>query len=155
MTYPAAKDAPDILAFPPAVTLGAVVAAVALDWLWPLGSPPRLVWLGGLLIVMAFGVAGAGVRAFKAAKTNVDPRKPALILVETGPYQFSRNPMYLGMVVLQIGVALAFAVEWALIGAVVVWAVLHWGVVLREEAYLSAKFGAPYEAYLQRTRRWL
>ena len=62
---------------------------------------------------------------------------------------------YLGMVALQLGVALTFAVEWALIGAVVVWSILHWGVVLREEAYLTAKFGAPYEAYLRRTRRWL
>ena len=155
MTYPAAKDAPDILAFPPAVTLGAVLAAVVLDWLWPLGSPPQMAWLGGLLILMAFGIAGAGIRAFKAAKTNVDPRKPSLVLVETGPYQFTRNPMYLGMVALQLGVALTFAVEWALIGAVVVWSILHWGVVLREEAYLTAKFGAPYEAYLRRTRRWL
>ena len=51
--------------------------------------------------------------------------------------------------------ALTFAIDWALITAVALWAVLHYGVVLREEAYLSAKFGAPYTEYLTRTRRWI
>lgn len=155
MTDAPAKDAPDIVAFPPGVAVGALGVAVVLEWLIPLAIVPRITVLGVVIILASIAIAGAGIRAFKAADTNVDPRKPTLVLVETGPYRFTRNPMYLGMVLLQIGVALGFGVDWAVPGAVAVWAILHWGVVLREEAYLTGKFGAPYKAFLGRTRRWL
>ena len=151
---------PDIAIYPPTVSVAAPLVAVALEWLVPLDILPPV---GSLTVlvpgVLLLGVAGAlavtGSRAFNAAGTNVDPREPALALVRTGPYQFTRNPMYLGMVILQLGLALTFSLDWALFGAVCVWAVLHFGVVLREEAYLSAGFGEAYSSYLAQTRRWL
>jgi protein-S-isoprenylcysteine O-methyltransferase Ste14 len=154
-----AEDRPDIVAFPPLLALGAVIAAVVLGWLLPLHflPPPAPVTVlpGLLLIVAALALVLWGDRAFKRAGTNVNPRRPALHLVETGPYRFTRNPMYLGMVVFLFGLGLAASLDWALILTPVLWAALHFGVVLREEAYLSAKFGAPYVAFLGRTRRWI
>ncbi len=155
------RDAPDILIFPPLASVTAPITAVALEWICPLGLVPPafssswIVVLGILALGLAGTLAISGERAFRAANTNVDPRQPALTLVETGPYRFTRNPMYLGMVVLQIGLGLTFSLDWTILTAPILWAVLNWGVVTREETYLAGKFGAPYAEYLTRTRRWI
>lgn len=154
------RDRPDIVIFPPLASAIAPAAAIVLEWLVPLGLLPAPgAWAGlvpGLvLLLLAGGLAISGARAFKRAGTNVNPHQPALKLVETGPYRFTRNPMYLGMVIFQIGLALTFSLDWAIPIAVILWAVLHYGVVLREEEYLTAKFGGAYEGFLRRTRRWL
>jgi protein-S-isoprenylcysteine O-methyltransferase Ste14 len=156
----ASPDTPGVAFFPPAGFFGAILAAVALEAVLPLGLllPPLtqpLAAFGIALAVAAVGLAGWGSRTFKRAGTNVNPHKPALRLVESGPFRFTRNPMYLGMVAFLPGLALAASLDWALLLAPVLWAALHFGVVLREEAYLTAKFGEPYIAYLARTRRWL
>ena len=156
----AEADRPDIVIFPPLALLIAVAGAVALEWLWPLAIVPKpfALWstaAGVVLSLAAAALAVAGSRTFRRAGTNVDPRRPALKLVETGPYRFTRNPMYLGMVGLELGLALTFSLDWALIGAVLLALVLHFGVVLREEAYMTARFGAAYTGFRSRTRRWL
>lgn len=151
---------PNIAVYPPAVSVIAPTVAVALEWLAPLDLLPKA---GDMAIavpgVMLLGLAGwlaiSGERAFRAAGTNVDPKQPALTLVRGGPYRFSRNPMYLGMVVLQVGLALTFSLDWAIFGAVSVFMLLHFRVVLREEAYLTGLFGADYSDYVAQTRRWL
>lgn len=153
------SDRPNILVLPPLVALGAAVLAIVLEWLAPLGwLPPRgsaLVAIGVVILVVGVLIAVSGMRAFKQAGTNIDPRQPALKIVRDGPYRFTRNPMYLGLVLLQPGLALAFSLDWALLLTPIVWAILHWGVVLREEAYLEEKFGDPYRDLLASTRRWL
>ncbi|MEM9320898.1 MAG: isoprenylcysteine carboxylmethyltransferase family protein [Pseudomonadota bacterium] len=154
------RDAPDILIFPPLAAGLAVFAAIALEWLAPLGvlpppGAPALLVFGIILLAAAIGVALWGIATFRAGGTNVDPRQPALRLVEGGPFRFTRNPMYLGMVLFQLGLALAASLDWSVMLAPLLWGVLHFGVVLREEAYLTAKFGAPYTEFLTRTRRWL
>ncbi len=151
---------PKIAVFPPLVSVVVPVAAMALEGLAPLRVLPSvgtgLILLPGIaLLLLAGWLAISGARAFKKAGKNVDPRQPALTLVTDGPYRFTRNPMYLGMTVLQFGLALTFSLDWALFGALIVWALLHYGVVLREEAYLTELFGAPYEDLLKTTRRWL
>lgn len=155
-----AVDRPDIVIFPPLAMLIAIVAAVTLEWLLPLQilPPPFPFWMtaiGALLVLASLAVAGSGARTFAKSGTNIDVRQPTLKVVETGPYRFIRNPMYLGMVGAQFGLAFAFSLDWALIGGVALWAVLHYGVVLREEAYLTAKFGETYTAFMGRTHRWL
>lgn len=155
-----ADDRPNLLFFPPLGFAVAVALSVVLQWLAPLGlMPPRFTgWalaLGLALIAAALGLALWGERTFKRAGTHVNPQRPALALVEDGPYRFTRNPMYLGMVLFLVGLGFAFALDWALPLAVALWAALHFGVVLREEAYLAAKFGDPYRVFIGRTRRWL
>ncbi|MEX0286721.1 MAG: isoprenylcysteine carboxylmethyltransferase family protein [Paracoccaceae bacterium] len=153
------QSAPQIAVFPPLAAMIAAVGAVVMEWMAPLNLLPSgwfaMTLPGVALFVLSVAFPVAGARAFKQADTNVDPRKPALNLVLSGPYKFTRNPMYLGMVLFQLALALTFAIDWALITAVALWAVLHFGVVLREEAYLTDIFGQPYTDYLGQTRRWL
>ncbi|WP_158967399.1 methyltransferase family protein [Chachezhania sediminis] len=151
---------PDILVYPPLLAAGAIVVVAALHWLAPLHVLPPfgrpLLLIPGLLVLALSGWLGvAGVLAFRAAGTNVNPHKPALVLVRAGPYRFTRNPMYLGIVLLLVGLGLALSLDWALPMAAVVWALLHFGVVLREEAYLTELWGTPYTDYLKDTRRWV
>lgn len=159
-TAPATNETPDILVFPPLLAAAGPVAAALLGWLLPLRLLPPLglsgiAVPGALLLVAGGALAFWGKRTFEKAATNVNPHRPALWLVENGPYRFTRNPMYLGIVLAELGLALALSLDWLLLLTPVIWAVLHWGVVLREEAYLTRRFGQPYTDFLSRTRRWI
>lgn len=159
-TAPATNETPDILVFPPLLAAAGPVAAALLGWLLPLRLLPPLglsgiAVPGALLLVAGGALAFWGKRTFEKAATNVNPHRPALRLVENGPYRFTRNPMYLGIVLAELGLALALSLDWLLLLTPVIWAVLHWGVVLREEAYLTRRFGQPYTDFLSRTRRWI
>lgn len=154
------RDAPDLPVLPPVIPLAGLALAVLLGWLLPLGYlPPPLApvasIVGLLLLATGFGVAIAGGMAFRRAQTNVDPRKPSLVLVETGPYRLTRNPMYAGFLLAFAGIGLIASLDWSLPLLPLVWLGLHHLVVLREEDYLARRFGAPYEAFRARTRRWL
>lgn len=154
------RDRPDIIVFPPfAFFLAVALTFVLRHWL-PLGVldvvPQEILLVVGIAIVAAglwFNIAG--VLAFRHGETNVNPRKPALTVVQSGPYRFSRNPMYLGIILIVAGLGIAVATLWGPIMAFPLWAILHWGVVLREERYLKSKFGDDYSSLLNRTRRWL
>lgn len=153
-------DAPPVKIHPPALSVMAPAMALLLEWLIPVHILPSFGFgltavCGVLLLLFSGWLAIAGERAFKQAGTNVDPRQPSTAIVTDGPYRFTRNPMYLGMVVLQFGLALTFSLDWALIGGVIVWTCLNFLVVPYEEEYLKERFGAPYIAYLSRVRRWL
>ncbi|MEM7189577.1 MAG: isoprenylcysteine carboxylmethyltransferase family protein, partial [Pseudomonadota bacterium] len=153
------KDHPDVIAFPPLIFLaclliGAGLTAVLPGFLPPAYSPTLLI--PGLVVVAGAGaLALSGILAFRQAGTNVEPHKPSLVLVHDGPYRFTRNPMYAGLILMLLGLSLIFSVDCGLFMVPVLALVLHFGVVLREEAYLTAKFGAPYSAYLAETRRWI
>ncbi|GGE46376.1 methyltransferase family protein [Actibacterium pelagium] len=153
------QDTANILVFPPSVSVAAPAFAGLMEWLLPYGILPApggsMLVAGVLLMLLAGGLAVSGTRAFKRAKTNIDPRQPALVLVNDGPYRFTRNPMYLGMITLNLGLTLAASLDWGLLTTPLLALTLHFGVVLREEAYLKTKFGEPYAMLLKRTRRWL
>lgn len=153
------RDAPDLIVLPPLIPLAGLALAALLEWLAPLGFLPRPLAVAPSitgLTVAAAGFAGmiVGAMTFRRAATNVDPRKPALRLVGTGPYRFTRNPMYVGFLLVFLGLGLIASLDWTLPLLPLVWLALHHGVVLREEAYLSRRFGAEYEAFRARTRRW-
>lgn len=153
-------DAPKILFFPPYLFFGAVVLAAALEWLVPLGVLPHRfsplpIVIGALLLAVAAWLELSANRRFSKAETNVNPRRPALRVVRGGAYRFTRNPMYLGMLLIVLGLSLVFSLDWGIAILPLLWAALHWGVVLREEAYLTEKFGDDYKALLKATRRWL
>jgi len=89
------------------------------------------------------------------AGTNVRPDRPATALVTGGPFRFSRNPLYLSLITLYVGITLLFDALWPLILLVPVLAFVHWGIVKREEHYLELKFGDAYRDYKTRVRRWI
>jgi protein-S-isoprenylcysteine O-methyltransferase Ste14 len=105
--------------------------------------------VGGLLI------DGAAVQGFRRKGTPAEPWKEATALETEGLYRFSRNPIYLGYAIAYAGIAVAMNSLIALALLIPCMVVIDRFVVLREEAYLSRKFGAAYDAYRSRVRRWL
>ena len=155
-----AKDRPDILVIPPLALLLAIIVSVLLERWIPLGLLPPFPWTPGLIIGLPLLAASlaldiSGGTKFMREKTPINPYKTPTKIVTSGAYRFTRNPMYLGMLGTLFSLAPAFSVDWALVTTPILWAVLHYGVVLPEEAYLREKFGADYEALLASTRRWL
>jgi protein-S-isoprenylcysteine O-methyltransferase Ste14 len=136
----------------------ALVAGVAVDRLHPLRFVPASVpgaWIGGAIFAIAFALAIWAIVTIRKAGTQVETYKPTTTIVVDGPYRFTRNPIYLGMVLGQIGVAVAFDSLWILATLVLFYLVIRYGVIAREEAYLEHKFGDVYLGYKSRVRRWL
>lgn len=139
-----------VLALGLAWAINARAGPVGLDS-WPrtfLAIGTLLVLLGFALILWAFG-------NFRRAGTAILPVRSTTQIVERGPYVFTRNPMYLGMTAVYTGIALAFALDWAVILLPGVLAVVYLYVIRKEERYLSAKFGQEYLDYKKRVRRWI
>jgi protein-S-isoprenylcysteine O-methyltransferase Ste14 len=112
--------------------------------------------IAGSLIVCGAGFFAIWAeRVMKAAGTNIRPDKPALAIVTTGPFCFSRNPMYVSLCALQLGIALLINGVMPLVFLLPLILVLHFGVIKREERYLMTKFGNEYLSFKNRTRRWL
>lgn len=146
---------------PPFLYAAGFLAGLALErWVvrLPLGGRaprPALVILGWLGILLGLAYAGWGLATFFRARTAIMPIRPASRLVTSGPYRFSRNPMYVGLSVLYVGLALLFDVGWPLLLLPGVLALLQVLVIRKEERYLASAFGNEYAEYRQRVRRWL
>lgn len=95
------------------------------------------------------------MQMFRRAGTHVAPGQPAAALVTAGPYRFTRNPIYIGFVLVYFGLSIVLTSVWILLLLLPVVLILQRGVVLREEAYLERKFGEAYRAYTARVPRWL
>lgn len=161
MTTPPAQDAAKVRVFPPLLPLITVLAGWGLEQLRPLGpgplpGPPASYLLGGVVIIGA--VAGLGIWAIRTMRRtgqSENPYRPTTEIVERGPYRFTRNPMYLQMLLACIGIALMVQNIWMILLTPLCALALMTLVIRPEEAYLEAKFGAAYLAYKKRVRRWL
>ena len=143
---------------PPLIFVGGFLIGLAFEYVIPVAAPPLpervavgLVGLAGFLYfdslaMRGFGRAGTSVLPFGDRTTAI---------VTDGPYRFSRNPMYVGMTSLYVGVAAAAGVVWAFAALPIVLVVIRYYVIAREEAYLAAKFGDSYREYQSRVRRWI
>lgn len=153
------KDNPGVIAPPPSIYLAALLAGLLLNYFFPLSIffVPRLAGLiiGVALTAVAGFVIVASFQAFSLAKTNVEPWKPTTAIVTTGVYAFSRNPIYLAMTMLYLGAALLLSSLWILLLLAPVLLLINFGVIVREENYLTVKFGDEYAAYKKRVRRWI
>jgi protein-S-isoprenylcysteine O-methyltransferase Ste14 len=154
-----APDVAGVIALPPLIFLGFLAVAAVLEGIVPLWvrvahSLARDV-SGAMLVAGGFFIIAVGTRLFAAAGTNVPPTLPTTALVVDGIYRRTRNPLYLGMILVFLGLGIAAGSLWA-IGLVVplLW-VINVGVVKREERYLERKFGDTYRAYKGRVRRWI
>jgi len=111
--------------------------------------------IGTVLLIAGLAWMASGLVTFGAKRTAVIPHRPARLLVQSGPYRFTRNPMYVGRACAYVGLSIVLNWVWPLILLPVVLIVLTTAVIRREETYLRAAFGADYEAYCRRVRRWL
>jgi len=110
---------------------------------------------GTLLCIGALVIGGSGVREFHRHHTPTNPFKPRTALVTTGVFRYTRNPMYLGFALLALGVAIALDSLAFLLAAVALTALLQVAVIRPEERSLRTSFGAAFDAYASRTRRWI
>lgn len=153
------RDNPGVVAPPPAIYFAGLVAGLIFNYVFPatIVFLPRMaeIIIGIVFVVIAGFVIFAAFRAFSRAKTNVEPWKPTTAIVASGVYRFSRNPIYLAMILLYTGAGLLLDSLWVLLFAVPVLFLINFGVILREEKYLTAKFGGEYLDYQKRVRRWL
>jgi protein-S-isoprenylcysteine O-methyltransferase Ste14 len=143
--------------FPPAIPVVALLLGWGAGRLWPIDVnwPVWFQWVGWALVIASVVLAVSAVRTFRRHHTAVNPLGQVRTVVASGPFRYTRNPMYLSLLVLHVGGTLAFRLPWAAILFVPVFLALQFGVIVPEEAYLAAECGEPYRLYRQRVRRWL
>ena len=150
------RDNPGVIVFPPLLYGIAFAVVLALRWFWPMPIFDNAVafWPGLALVVFGAGIAIWGRNALQAAGTNVSPSLPTTAIVTSGPFRFSRNPLYIAITLVYIGLTLAFNTWWGIVVLVPLLILMHRGVVLREERYLDEKFGETYRQYCSKVRRY-
>jgi len=153
----ASQDIPGVIAKPPLLYVAALLAGLGLDWLRPLPIGLGLGGVAGGLLPAIAGVAlcAVAIRHFNRAATPYQTDRQSQVLVTSGPYRLSRNPIYIGLTTIYAGLALAAGGWWPFVLLPVLLAVMEWGVIRREERYLDARFGQAYRDYRARVRRWL
>ena len=141
---------------PPLVYLATIITGSVLELAWPSDFLPRgfAAPLGSALVLAAVMLFIYSVRRFRAADTPVPGNRPTTAIVRTGPYRFSRNPIYLAFSLLQLGLAAWMNSLW-LIATLAAAIALMTIVIAREERYLEGKFGAEYLDYKASVRRWM
>ena len=153
-------DSSGVRIFPPVIAALGIIVGLVLEWRWPLpivaeGTRPPLRLGGFFLVAVWLLLAISAVVTFRRAGTTPNPTKPTTALAFGGPYRFTRNPMYLGLLLLVVGLALVMNSVWLVIMSVPVLLLLRQAVILKEERYLEGKFGDDYLAYKKRVRRWI
>jgi protein-S-isoprenylcysteine O-methyltransferase Ste14 len=142
---------------PPVYFLAAIVLMALLHWLVPLHrwhfEPLR--WFGGLIVVAGLALTIRSARLFARHKTAIRPFDESSTLVVDGPYRFTRNPMYVGLTTILVGLGLVLES----VSPFVVVPIFAWIIATRfiaiEERMLGERFGAVYTDYRARVRRWL
>lgn len=145
---------------PPLVYAIALFVGLVLHWVRPIevALDERVVVfrpIGVGLVVVGGWMVVEAVRLMRSVGTSPLPTRPTTVLVLGGPFHYTRNPMYLGMLLVTAGVALLANAVWPLLFLPIVVSIINSEVIVREEKYLSRKFGGEYEVYKRRTRRWL
>ncbi len=146
---------PGVRVPPPVMVAGLLAIAWGLGRVVPVPIGPPLPGLGALVLFLAVALIGWALLVLVRAGNDPRPDRPDAALVERGPFRFSRNPIYLGFILGMVGLALRWGDLWGWIAALASHGVLDRLVVAKEEAYLAARFGAAYDAYRARVRRWV
>ena len=153
-------DHADVAIKPPFLFLGALALGCLLNLILPVG--PRLGSANGLalsvgltFVAIGFALAALSVRRFRLAGTSVVPGQLSTTLVVEGPYRVTRNPIYIGFVLVYFGLAVTLTSVWVLLLLIPVLIILQRGVVKPEEDYLERQFGETYRKYKACVPRWL
>jgi protein-S-isoprenylcysteine O-methyltransferase Ste14 len=152
------EDHADVRILPPLLFLGSLALGVLAQLALPLGFASG----SGLRVGVGLALVAAGVAAIawpivwmRRTHQDPDPREPSPELILGGPFRFSRNPIYVGMTLIQAGAGVALGNAWLLLLLAPTLVVLRREVIAKEEAYLARKFGDAYLAYQRSVRRWL
>jgi protein-S-isoprenylcysteine O-methyltransferase Ste14 len=149
-----------VIARPPLILLCALAAGLILDQLFPSShiaqTTPGLRYVSaGIALTAGLVFIGAAANEMRRVGTNIPTWEPTLEIATKGIYGRSRNPIYVGFMFLMVAFGLLFASDWTFVMIVPFALIIHFGVILREERYLLARFGAPYADYKTRVSRYL
>lgn len=150
------KNIAGVIAQPSWILLGAILAGVLLNYFWPLEIIPDSSQLpiGLGIIALAIILSFLGTREFRRFGTKINPHRPTTTIITSGPFRYTRNPLYLSHSFFHIGIGIAVDNVWIL-GMLAPTLILMWyGVISREEHYLERKFGDEYLKYKASVRRW-
>jgi len=133
-------DNAGVITIPPFIYIIGLIAGLLIHYFYPRDFLPEAIaiWIGVPLILVAFPIAVMAFKTFKQAENDPDVRTPTTTIVTVGVYRLSRNPMYLSLAILYLGISF-----------------VHEGVIKREEKYLEKKFGDAYLQYKSKVRRWI
>jgi protein-S-isoprenylcysteine O-methyltransferase Ste14 len=150
-------DRAKVIAPPPILYLGALAIGLGLHLAFPVRVLPRGVArvAGWFVCLLSAGFGMSGLWVLRKAGTSQNPRRPTTALVVSGPFRFSRNPLYLSLLFLYTGIALLVNSLWISFLMIPLVVVLRAGVIGPEEDYLERKFGDGYRRYRSQVRRWL
>ena len=151
------EDSVEFRLWPP-VAVGAPLVVgwlVTLAWGDPFDLGPWRTPLGAALVLFFVAWNAWSLWLFGRHQTGLLPGEPTRAIIEEGPYRVSRNPLYVGLLALYLGIALLAPTFWALVLFPVAVLLIYWGAIRPEERYLHERFGAPYDDYRRRVRRWL
>ena len=142
---------------PPVVALMFIVIAYFLGRFVPLpfAAPAILRYVGLALTFLGFLLGIAAFMEFRKARTTLDPHGSTKHLVTSGIYRFTRNPIYLGFLLMVMGLPLNSGLYWGIILAPFYAFMMNRLIIQHEEAYLERKFGKEYTSYTSRVRRWV
>lgn len=143
---------------PPIAFFGAAFTALGMNVIWPLRTPldPRLGDALGYAAVLASAtLAFWGIRAMFQAGESPDPSVPTQRLVTSGPFAYTRNPLYLSLALFDVGLGLLFDNLWLFLLLLPILLYVDRLIVGREEAYLEGRLGDEYRDYKRRVRRWI
>lgn len=152
----ARRARPNRFPWPPIILAGSILLSIGLQYLYPLEASftfSRL--LGAALIFAALATDIWAMKTLHDSSTTVLPHRASSHLVTKGPFQYSRNPIYVANMLLLTGIGLVTANGWFLIAAPLDGVLTHFLAVRREENHLHALFGFKYEDYCRRVRRWI
>ena len=142
---------------PPLVFLALMLAAYGVHHFWPmhLGSLSGFKHIGVVIVMLGVCIVILAIRSFKRAETNIEPWKPTTKIVSTGIFAYSRNPMYVALCFISIGIGIFFNSIWILLSFMPSAVIVYYIAIKKEEAYLEEKFAEDYVHYKNNVRRWL
>jgi len=153
------KDRPAIIAPPPLLMAICVAAGLIAAHFWALPVIHDAALARAVSCVALVVVAGAlifsGHRELVKYKEHPNPYKPTGTIVVSGIYGFTRNPLYISLLLIVLAIGIGANDAWLLLSFVGLFLLLHFGVVIAEERYLSEKFGTRYDEYRRSVRRWI
>jgi len=150
------NDSPGVIALPPLIVALFLAGAAVLEWLIPVAVIPDAAQypIGIVAVLAGIAIMPPVLARFRKAGTPLDVRKPTTAILADGPYRFSRNPVYVSMLLAYLGIGVLVDGLWILLLAIPLAVVIDHGVIRREERYLEDRFGEEYLRYKLSVRRW-
>jgi len=151
------EDTSGVTIPPPIVYFLFILIGIGLNYLWPFSFFPQSIQgpIGYTIIALSLILFGLVLREFSRSSTSIDHRKSTTAIISSGPFRYSRNPVYLSLTILAIGVSFVVDSLWVIIMTIPAILIVHYAVILKEEAYLIKIFGDKYRHYMNSVRRWI